>query len=209
MQITRISGTISASTTQPKFEDEFKGFINPFNAIAHDDLREGEGVLTGRQIGLKGNSKIWQKKGYSEFSVSPSGSASILSSLPTLQTVSHATSGEIFASFELGSSLSYIALAFRALDRINCVLFSMGQSLNGFALQSFNGGTYATISVAPKTLLLNKVYNLKVSFTETSILCYADGDLIFDIQNSTLASNIGVGVISSDTAHKLWEFVVL
>ena len=205
MNIVTLSGTVDSTSTLPTFNSVFPSLIEPSKIMLHDTFSGGAGDLDQKLLEQSDNGQKWQALGISgkNWKVAGGGYAYSATTSRILITTTHKTSSHIYAAIEHSGS-SYTGVVCRFADQNNYFMITLS-SIGGVRIDKMVGGV-TTSQTSAMTFVAGQVYHLGVLCTESEITVYVDNNLILTASDTALSANTGIGLVTSSSSHKVWEF---
>lgn len=205
MNIVTLSGTVSASSTLPTFNDVFPSLIEPSEITLYDSFLGGAGDLDQKLLEQSDNGQKWQALGTlgKNWRVADGGYAYSNYTGKTFITTNHKTTGRIYAAIE-HSGDSYAGVVCRFANQDSHFMITLS-SIGGVRIDKRVAGVTTSQTFA-MTFNAGQVYHLGVTYTEREIKVYVDNNLTLTASDTALSVNTGVGLVSANTLNKVWEF---
>lgn len=209
MKIITQSGTVSTTSKLPTFNNVFPALIEPSKVVLHDLFETGVGsVLNNRSLDKGG---VWTVLGGGNIplTVKESGYISMNSTGIARAYTEHKTSGRVYAAIEFGSGMSTVGLFFRWAGQSDTFELTLSYTQKNVVLKKMVSGVTTALTgqaVNQVDLESGTTYHVGVEYTETGFKVYIDDTLIYDIEDSSLSNNTGVGLYIAGESNKVWEF---
>lgn len=199
MIVTQLAGTVEANSTLPKWEDVFKSQVDPNKRTTHDTFDTNLGALDGRVT----SGKTWTRFGtgggywtvYSGYAAQNTASSSSRIILP------HATSGKYCGIIEWQDG--YIGLLIRTSDSNNFHQIVLNPT--GLLYTKVVAGASTALASKALPMVAGSVHSIGIEWNETNIKIWINDELAADVNDTELASNINIGLATSNPLNKVFE----
>lgn len=201
--------TVANSSSLPTFDAVFPSLIEPSKIVLQDKFESNVGNLDGRSLEKVNNAQKWLALGSGGKTWKVSGDGYAYTGSPATPAViitQHMTVGHVYAAMEFGGGNTYFGIVVRYFDPNNYVRALLTYA-GGLVLEAYVDGVKTTIGSAAVTMTAGKIYHLGVKYTTTGVQVAVDNVVKINTESNESATNTGVGLLSSSSTHKVWEFV--